>query len=73
MKNKPATQQEDYFLNIKEGEIADLHDGKEPIPLYKLWLEGKLTSPGAAQQGYWAYQAYLETMAEHQPQPEDEE
>lgn len=52
----------DYFLNVQPEEVADLHDGQVPKPLYQLWLEGKLASPGAAQQGYWAYQEYLERI-----------
>ena len=50
----------DYNLNIRPEEIADLHDGKEPKPLRELYREGKLTSPGARQQGYWAEREYLE-------------
>lgn len=54
----------DYKLGINPSDIADLHDGRCPKPLRELWLEGKLTSPGAAQQGYWAQREYLERLRE---------
>lgn len=61
-----------YNLGIKPGEIADLHDGEPPKPLRELWLEGKLTSPGAAQQGYWAQKEYLERLAQTEHISRDE-
>lgn len=51
-----------YHLGIQPGDIADLHDGKQPKPLRDLWREGKLTSPGARQQGYWADREYQERL-----------
>lgn len=53
---------DNYRLGVEPGEVADLHDGQTPEPLRELWLKGKLTSPGAAQQGYWAQKEYAERV-----------
>ena len=47
-KQEPSMEPTDQNSKTEDIQVADQHVGKIPKQLRALWLEGKLTSPGAA-------------------------